>query len=206
MSQKTNVVRFVFEPTGADGKLGRLLDIQGEQGEALLVEDIGGIWAADGDFEELTLRLAPAAEHPDDAAVDRFALMMKEKLRVAREEKGRGGWEDKAACTEAELSTMLWQHVMKGDPVDVANLAMMLSLRDEKILPWRPDPGSEYDRGRRDVLNAILSINTDVGSRLSALKGNEAAADKPDGKLPFDVLFWVTSVAEQLEIEPKELT
>jgi hypothetical protein len=61
-------------------------------------------------------------QHPDDAAVDRFAVAMKDKLAKARE-KGRSGWE---TCPPDDLSRMLREHVEKGDPRDVANFAMML--------------------------------------------------------------------------------
>ena len=65
---------------------------------------------------------APAAQHPDDEAVDKFAAAMKSKLALARE-KGRGGWE---TCPPEELSRMLREHVEKGDPRDVANFCMFL--------------------------------------------------------------------------------
>lgn len=85
----------------------------------------------------------PAAEaHPDDLAVDRFAAIMKAKLAVARD-KGRGGWEDREQCPDGYLSQLLREHVEKGDPVDVANLAMMLSLRGERITPADEAPGQE---------------------------------------------------------------
>jgi hypothetical protein len=64
----------------------------------------------------------PAPSHPDDLAVDRFAVAMKDKLAKARE-KGRSGWE---TCPPDDLSRMLREHVGKGDPRDVANFAMML--------------------------------------------------------------------------------
>jgi hypothetical protein len=67
-------------------------------------------------------------QHPDDLAVDRFAVMMKEKLAKARA-KGRGGWDDPGQCSIEYLSRLLVEHVAKGDPVDVANLAMMVQLR-----------------------------------------------------------------------------
>lgn len=70
----------------------------------------------------------------DNAAVDRFAAAMKGKLAVARE-KGRGGWHDKADCSQEALSSMLRAHVEKGDPRDVANFCMMLHQRGEAILP-----------------------------------------------------------------------
>lgn len=76
--------------------------------------------------------LAAQAQHPDDAAVDAFAAAMKTKLAQKRAE-GRGGWEDKAQCSQDRLSLMLRGHVAKGDPVDVANFAMMLHQRGERI-------------------------------------------------------------------------
>ena len=89
-----------------------------------------------GDME-IALRMAMLAtpapvQHPDDAAVDAFAAAMKAKLAKARA-KGRGGWDDKAQCSQQYLSDLLRGHVDKGDPVDVANFCMMLSLRGEGI-------------------------------------------------------------------------
>lgn len=82
------------------------------------------------------LYAAPKArdpQHPDDAAVDRFAAAMKSKLAKKRAE-GRGGWEDKEQCGASFLSQLLREHVEKGDPLDVGNLAMMLHQRGEAIL------------------------------------------------------------------------
>lgn len=73
-----------------------------------------------------------SATHPDNMAVDRFAETMKEKLAKKRAE-GRGGWEDKDQCSAEFLSSLLREHVDKGDPVDVANLAMMLHQRGDRI-------------------------------------------------------------------------
>lgn len=77
------------------------------------------------------LDLEKAQQHPDDAAVDRFAATMKEKLAKSRE-KGRGGWE---TCTPFDLSRMLHEHVSKGDPIDVANFCMMLWNLKGQIAP-----------------------------------------------------------------------
>ncbi|MDE3023835.1 MAG: hypothetical protein KGI54_18620, partial [Pseudomonadota bacterium] len=63
------------------------------------------------------------AQHSDDMAVDVFASAMKEKLKFAREQKGRGGWEN---CPTGDLVDMLYAHLAKGDMRDVANFAMML--------------------------------------------------------------------------------
>lgn len=70
--------------------------------------------------------------HPDDAAVDRFAAAMKEKMAKSRA-KGRGGWEDPAQCSVEALQSMLLGHLDKGDPVDVGNFAMMLWSRGASV-------------------------------------------------------------------------
>lgn len=73
--------------------------------------------------EELTVSV-----HPDDGAVDRFAAAMKAKLAKKRDD-GRGGWDNPDECSIAFLSELLRDHVAKGDPVDVANFAMMIHQR-----------------------------------------------------------------------------
>ncbi|WP_238878674.1 hypothetical protein [Achromobacter xylosoxidans] len=83
--------------------------------------------------------VAGDAQHPDDIAVDRFAAAMKAKLAKKRAE-GRGGWDDKAQCSREWLSSLLRQHLEKGDPVDVGNLAMMLHQRGERIVPYKDAP------------------------------------------------------------------
>lgn len=71
-------------------------------------------------------------EHTDDFHVGLFAQAMREKLAKKREE-GRGGWDDPTVCSNSFLSQLLRDHVDKGDPVDVANLAMMIHQRGETI-------------------------------------------------------------------------
>jgi hypothetical protein len=80
--------------------------------------------------------------HPDDLAVDAFAVAMKAKLAKKRDE-GRGGWERPDECPPGRLSALLLSHLEKGDPVDIANFAMMLWHRCEKITPapqGEPEP------------------------------------------------------------------
>lgn len=67
------------------------------------------------------------------AGVKKLKEAMKEKLAASRF-KGRSGWQDKADCSQADLSRMLREHVEKGDPVDVANFCMMLHARGERII------------------------------------------------------------------------
>ncbi len=102
-----------------------------------------------------------SAPHVDNEAVDRLvlalALVMKSKLAIARE-KGRGGWDDPAECTNEDLSRMLREHVDKGDPVDVANFCAFLVARGEQILadhplrPANPEPldWSNFEGAKRN--------------------------------------------------------
>ena len=75
------------------------------------------------DLRAENARLSAPSAQPDNAAVDRFAAAMKEKLRISREEKGRDGWQ---TCSPEYLATLLVGHLKKGDPVDIANFCMML--------------------------------------------------------------------------------
>lgn len=90
--------------------------------------------AIDGLINEVMQMAVGAGEDPDedDIAVAAFALAMSEKLAMKRRD-GRGGWDDPDEVSQAGLSRMLREHVDKGDPVDVANFAMMLHQRGEKI-------------------------------------------------------------------------
>ncbi len=56
-----------------------------------------------------------------------------------------------------------------------------------------------YERGRRDMLNALLAPNPIAAAKLARMSGVEPDIE---GRLPFDVVFWVREVAEQLGIKP----
>ncbi|MBO6759145.1 MAG: hypothetical protein JJ902_22665 [Roseibium sp.] len=60
-----------------------------------------------------------------DQLVDRFAAAMKSKLRLAAMERGKSGWDDPNWHPEA-IRLALFDHVAKGDAVDVANFAAFL--------------------------------------------------------------------------------
>lgn len=70
-------------------------------------------------------------QHTDDDAVDLFAAAMKAKMAKQRA-KGYGGWNNKQECEAGRLQKLLLDHIVKGDPVDVGNFAMMLFNRGEK--------------------------------------------------------------------------
>lgn len=79
----------------------------------------------------------PAASHPDDLAVDRFAAAMKAKMAASRA-KGRNGWDNPDLCPAERLQGMLLDHLAKGDPVDIGNFAMMLWNRGEPVAAAAP--------------------------------------------------------------------
>ena len=93
-------------------------------------------------------------QHSDDTAVDLFAAKMKEKLKKSRD-KGRRGWE---SCQIEHLITSLKDHISKGDHVDVANFAMMISQRGESIktLVWTVE---DQKAGRLPDVGAEVQFN-----------------------------------------------
>lgn len=93
------------------------------------------------------------AQHPDDEAIDHFAAAMRDKMRRSREQKGRGGWQ---AAPSARLTYLLVEHLEKGDPVDVANFAMMLHQNGQRldelvVYAYRKAVGNKVITCRQDV-------------------------------------------------------
>lgn len=68
------------------------------------------------------------AAHTDTLAVVDFAAAMATKMHQAAM-KGHCGWDNPEACTTEALQLALREAVAKGDPIDVANYAMMLHAR-----------------------------------------------------------------------------
>lgn len=100
------------------------------------VEAVAGMLATMAPAYRAMVAAAPIRQaddqHPDDAAVDRFAAAMKEKLALARV-KGRGGWDDPEQCSVDDLTVMLRNQANGGDPVDAGNFAMMIHQRSGRI-------------------------------------------------------------------------
>lgn len=69
----------------------------------------------------------------DEFAIVTFTEAMRNKLNKKRSQ-GRGNWWNNDYCSQQTLSTMLREHVDKGDPIDVALFAMMLYNRKETII------------------------------------------------------------------------
>lgn len=85
--------------------------------------------AAQADYDArirsaLTAQPSPD-EHYDDYCIGQFAKMMSEKMAASRA-KGRSGWNDPEKYSVEYLRSLLYEHLDKGDPVDVANFCMML--------------------------------------------------------------------------------
>lgn len=66
--------------------------------------------------------------HVDDHCIRQFAKTMSDKMAASRA-KGRSGWDDANQCSVDHLRSCLYDHLDKGDPVDVANFCMMLHHR-----------------------------------------------------------------------------
>lgn len=120
--------------------------------------------------------------HPDDIAVDNFAAAMKAKMAKSRAV-GRYGWDDPAVCTADDLRLFLANHIVKGDPIDVGNFAMMLFNRnettaqlgqskpegwlraiDEALVVHHIDIANSADSYEvaKKKLNTLLAINSDI--------------------------------------------
>ena len=104
-------------------------------------------------FDGAKAAALPVPAHPDDAAVDALATLMKAKLAKQRA-KGYGGWD--TDCTRERLSELLRGHVDKGDPVDVANFCAFLSARGEGIAPETSTQTPSQLQARVTELEAAL--------------------------------------------------
>jgi hypothetical protein len=89
----------------------------------------------------------------DEEAVDNFAEKMKEKLSKKRKE-GKFDWQ---TASEEHLNQLLSEHIKKGDPVDVANFAMMISENGFKVTESFYVPTSLSEQELRDRLSRALN-------------------------------------------------
>lgn len=126
--------------------------------------------------------LTPAAgsPHPDDEAVDKFASAMKQKLAQARE-KGRSGWQQ---MTPDELSAMLYHHVEKGDPRDVANFCMFLWNLGQPITQCHKTPAVAVNE---QLLEALRDFSNYVRTEQSSTDGHVQYSNTQINRLVFKV-------------------
>ena len=114
-------------------------------------------------------------QHSDDLAVDLFAAAMKLKLAEARAA-GRGGWDDPARCSIADLCRDLRVHTHKGDPVDVANYAMMIWARGSGIL--RAQPAKLSYPVTAQQLNQAIDVQQELEAERTAAAACETHGDR----------------------------
>lgn len=150
----------------------------------------------------------PVAQHPDDIAVDRFAAAMKAKMAKSRA-KGRGGWDDEAQCSMDTLARLLIEHVAKGDPVDIGNLAMMLHQREVAAMEHHPCYGGEaakalklYAAAQAPILpstpeQVIAFINSNFDSR-------DERGDKADWRFQLSVHDLLSAFSEWNDQAPAQ--
>ncbi|MCV6588019.1 MAG: AlpA family transcriptional regulator [Marinobacterium sp.] len=99
--------------------------------------------------DELKAQQASAQPHPDDVAVDVLATAMKAKLALKRAQ-GFNDWTDPLPHSNDDLAQSLVDHLAKGDPVDIANYAMFLYLRNGGDSLKKLAPGNRILR-RKEV-------------------------------------------------------
>lgn len=125
--------------------------------------------------------------HSDDHAVERFAMAMREKLARKRAD-GRGGWEH---CSQPQLAQMLVSHIEKGDPVDIANFAMMIyhnelrapvldggavALRAALMPPLSTEQREAVEAGARFIEHVTSSTEPESANQRSAIEADRRHA------------------------------
>lgn len=126
------------------------------------------------------------AAHADATAIMDFAAAMATKMHQAAM-KGHAGWENEDLCTTAMLRVHLREAVAKGDPVDVANYAMMLHARGAgTAMP--------------DAFNVIFLENIAMRDALRAVLDEVAPGSTPisiDSSLPRGLIDLVDRAANR---------
>lgn len=84
-------------------------------------------------------------EEIDHVAFSMFTTQMLQRLYFKREHNGKGGWWDEKSCTINHLIELFHRSVEKGDPLDIANYAMMIHQRGSSVFKLSADnPLSSY--------------------------------------------------------------
>lgn len=123
--------------------------------------------------------------HTDTKAVVDFATAMASKMNQAAL-KGRSGWSDPDLCSDASLRVQLRDAVAKGDPVDVANFAMMLHARGAGC-------------AMPEAYSTIVMQNMEMRAALRAVLDEVAPGCTPisiDSSLPHSVIDQVARAAD----------
>ena len=120
-----------------------------------------------------TTNTAAQAQHPDDAAVEKLAESMKQKLAEKRAQ-GRSGWD--TDCTQQRLSDLLRQHVEKGDVLDVANFCAFLFARGERVSATQALDAQRLTKASKDISTVLRveGMDLEIGSRKLLKEAREA--------------------------------
>lgn len=68
---------------------------------------------------------------------------------------------------------------------------------------FSPPLPNHYEQGQRDLLNLLLTPNKAAADTVAEIM-DRAPATNPHGKLSFETLVWITTIAVQLGIKPKD--
>jgi len=126
------------------------------------------------------------AAHADATAIMDFSAAMATKMHQAAM-KGHAGWDDPTLCSDASLRVLLREAVAKGDPVDVANYAMMMHTRG-------------IGTAMPEAYTTIVMQNLDMRAALRAVLDEVAPGSTPisiDSSLPRSVIDQVARAADQ---------
>lgn len=104
-------------------RAGEIADNQPEPEQPALIEE-----TAEEKADRLRRQRLAAEAAADENALQTFVGWMREKMARKREQ-GFGGWQNPTECKVEDLAAQLVGHVAKGDPVDIAILAMMVGIR-----------------------------------------------------------------------------
>ncbi len=67
-------------------------------------------------------------DHPDNLAIDKFTVALKEEMAIQRK-KGRSGWDKPEECSQKHLYSLLTKAVMNRKFIAAGNYSMMLHIR-----------------------------------------------------------------------------
>jgi len=114
----------------AVGSIERAIEIAEEE-QPLFVQMVGRTTQEPVPIQPIEVPSIPY--HPDDHGVDKFSKAMREKLKLKREQ-GEEGWNIPSKCSIDRLTSLFRLSLVKGDLVDIANFAMMLHQRGQRVI------------------------------------------------------------------------
>ena len=117
------------------------------------------------------------------AGIERFTIAMRDKLNRKRKA-GRGGWNKPDECSVEYLRELMLEHMSKGDPIDIANLCMMIWNRENPTGGETKAAPQDSEQSTKSEGEAALPSSTPAGAAPNAERrqGHSAMRVK-DGKI-----------------------